>query len=106
MYTPLGQFRGSKTYNIMGVVSGPSSVSNTRTGGKLDCLSSSHLYLSRVNNHFAEFMFRVFLYDQSNFETNGLGVSLFEKTDSALPKVETGDVLILRMITVSIFQLL
>ena len=51
-------------------------------------------------------MFRVFLYDQSNFETNGLGVSLFEKTDSALPKVEAGDVLILRMITVSTFQLL
>ena len=41
------------------------------------------------------------LFDPSNVATSGLSVFLFEKDEDALPKVEAGDVLLLRNMTVS-----
>ena len=46
-------------------------------------------------------MARFFLLDPTNVASSGLGVTLFEKSEMALPRPEVGDVLLLRNIAVS-----
>ena len=46
-------------------------------------------------------MLRLTLFDQSNFATSGLGLSLFDPKQENLPELNAGDVIALRRIHVS-----
>ncbi|KAI0373030.1 hypothetical protein BV20DRAFT_849182 [Pilatotrama ljubarskyi] len=81
-YTPLVKFQGAGTRHVMGVVDSPGQITHTRT---------------------SEIMMRLVLYDPTNYGTSGLNVTLFEKSEKALPKLEAGDVLMLRSVQVDKF---
>lgn len=45
-------------------------------------------------------MLRLVLYDPTNYGTGGFSVALFEKAENGLPKVDAGDILMLRSVQV------
>ncbi|KAI0333614.1 hypothetical protein GY45DRAFT_1297126 [Cubamyces sp. BRFM 1775] len=82
-YTPLCKFQGQGTCNVMGVVESPGVIMITRT---------------------QEFSLKVVLYDPTNYGTSGLRVTLFDKSEMGLPKVDSGDILMLRSIQADSFS--
>ncbi|KAI0822761.1 hypothetical protein BC628DRAFT_1387561 [Trametes gibbosa] len=82
-YTPLARVHGVGLLHIMGVAESPGIISQTKM---------------------SEFAMRLALYDPTNYGTAGFSVTLFEKTKTSLPKVEAGDVLLLRAIQVDQFN--
>ncbi|CDO73630.1 hypothetical protein BN946_scf185014.g100 [Trametes cinnabarina] len=51
-----------------------------------------------------EFSLRLSIYDPTNYATGGLSVVLFDKLEKGLPKVEAGDILMLRSIQIKDFN--
>ncbi|OJT02538.1 hypothetical protein TRAPUB_6955 [Trametes pubescens] len=82
-YTPLAQLPGAGMRHIIGVVDSAGVLTQTKK---------------------QEFMFRLVLYDPTNYGFSGLTVTLFEKAQKALPTVEAGDVLMLRAIQIDRFN--
>ncbi|KAI8989789.1 hypothetical protein BD414DRAFT_522060 [Trametes punicea] len=83
VYTPLAQFHGHGMRNVIGVVETAGVVTQTKTG---------------------EFMLRLTLYDATNWGTGGLSVTLFDKLEKGLPKLDAADILILRSIQIQDFN--
>ena len=46
-------------------------------------------------------MLKLVMFDESNSGTNGLRISLFEKNKLALPNLQAGDLLMIRLVQVS-----
>ncbi|KAH9901443.1 hypothetical protein C8Q73DRAFT_677845 [Cubamyces lactineus] len=82
-YMPLCRVQGNGVCNLMGVVESPGAIVVTRTH---------------------EFSLKLVLYDPTNYETSGLRVTLFDKSERGLPKVDAGDILMLRSIQVDSFS--
>ncbi|KAI0362516.1 hypothetical protein OH77DRAFT_61120 [Trametes cingulata] len=85
VYTPLADFKGTNTNtrHIIGVVDSPGMLTHTKT---------------------KELMLRLVVYDPTNYGTSGLSVTLFEKSEKALPKLDAGDILMLKGIHVDNFN--
>ncbi|KAI0647426.1 hypothetical protein C8Q79DRAFT_1118413 [Trametes meyenii] len=82
-YTPLAQAQSHGTLHIMGIADASGKDMQTKNG---------------------EFMKRLTLYDPSNYGTSGLSVTLFDKSEKGLPKLEAGDVLLLRTVQLDQFR--
>lgn len=69
--------------------------------------SREHRVRSIMNYHahnltvrVTEFSVKLVLYDPTNYGSSGLRVTLFDKSERGLPKVDAGDILMLRSIQV------